>query len=75
MTVEEREKTRKWVNTWKKTGKFLERLRIEEFQRSNRTEVILALSDASESALEFYPPKPTSGLIEMQKLFLKVKKK
>ncbi|MGI8470452.1 MAG: hypothetical protein ACR2N3_18595 [Pyrinomonadaceae bacterium] len=74
MNGDEREKMREYVNRWKETGKFLEKLKLEEFRRSDLAETILSLSDASESALEFYPPKPTSGLIEMQKLFAKLKK-
>jgi hypothetical protein len=74
MTDEEREKLRAWVNGWKETGEVLEKLRREEFRSSNLAETILSLSDASESALFLYPPQPTSGLIEMQKLFMKFKK-
>ena len=75
MTDEEREKMRTWVNTWKETGKFLEKLRHEEFLKANLEETILSLNDASQSALRLYPPKPTSGLIEMQKYFSKFGKK
>ncbi len=32
-------------------------------------ETILALTDACQSALRLNPPQPTSGLIEMQKVF------
>lgn len=74
MTENEREKLREYVSRWQETGEFLEKLKLEEFRRSDLAETILSLSDASESALEFYPPKPTSGLIEMQKLFAKLKR-
>lgn len=74
MHGEEREKLREYVVRWKETGEFLEKLKLEEFRRSNLAETILSLSDASESALQFYPPKPTSGLIEMQRLFAKLKR-
>jgi len=71
---EEREKLRDFVNRWKETGEFLEKLRREEAQNINISEEILSLSDASEAALQMYPPKPTSGLIEMQRLFMKLKR-
>jgi len=74
MTDEEREKLRTWVNGWKETGAVLEKLRREEIHNSNLAETILSLNDASQSALLFYPPQPTSGLIEMQRLFMKFKK-
>ncbi len=75
MTDEEREKMREWVNNWKETGEFLEKLKLEEFRRENLAETILSLSDASESALLHYPPRPTSGLIEMHKILKRMKKK
>ena len=74
MTDEEREKMREWINNWKETGEVLEKLRYSEMLRLNITEEILSLDDASESALQMYPPLPTSGLIEMQRLFKKMKK-
>lgn len=74
MKPEEREKLREYVNRWKENGEFLEKLRREESRNINISEEILSLNDASESALRFYPPKPTSGLIEMQKIFAKIKK-
>ena len=74
MTDEEREKLRAWVNGWKETGEVLEKLRREEIRNLNIAETILSLNDASESALLLYPPKPTSGLIQMQKFFMKFKK-
>jgi hypothetical protein len=70
----EREQLREYVNRWKETGEFLEKLRREEARNINIYEEIMSLSDASEAALRMYPPKPTSGLIEMQKLFMKLKK-
>lgn len=72
---DEKEKLREYVNRWKETGEILENLKREEFKQSNRASIILSLSDASQSAILKYPPLPTSGLIEMQKLFNKLKKR
>lgn len=74
MTNDEREKLREYVNRWKETGEFLEKLKLQEFRRSSLAETILSLSDASESALLHYPPHPTSGLVEMQKILKRLKK-
>lgn len=74
MTGEEKEKMRAWVNGWKEAGEAMEKLRREEIRSLNIAETILSLNDASESALILYPPKPTSGLIEMQRVFMKFKK-
>jgi hypothetical protein len=72
MTEKEKAALKSWVNNWKETGKFLEKLRREEVQNINISEEILSLSDASEAAINMYPPKPTSGLIEMQSYFKKL---
>ncbi len=74
MTDAEREQMRKWVNTWKETGEFLEKLRIEESRKANLENVILSLDDAAESALAKHLPKSSSGLVEMQRIFMKLKK-
>ncbi|MCZ2392016.1 MAG: hypothetical protein LC113_13190 [Acidobacteria bacterium] len=58
-----------WVNRWKETGEALSTLRTEEVWRSDVSAVFLSLTDASEAALLAYPPKPTSGLVEMQGIF------
>lgn len=74
MTDEELERMREWVTTWKETGEILEKLRREEMRDIDITEEILSLSDASEAAIKMYPPKPHSGLIEMQRLLMKLKR-
>jgi hypothetical protein len=74
MTDDVKEKLRQHIQNWKETGKFLENLRIEESRKANLDEVIMSLNDASESALEMFPPIPTSGLIEMQRIFMKQKR-
>jgi hypothetical protein len=74
MTDEERERMREYVNRWKDTGAILEKFRRGAIRNVNIGEEILSLSDASEAALKMYPLKSTFGLIEMQKLFRKLKR-
>ncbi len=74
MTDDVKEKLRQHIQNWKETGKFLEELRIKESRNANLEQVIMSLNDASESALAMFPPIPTSGLIEMQRLFMKQKR-
>ena len=66
---DEKEQLRAWAKTWKKTGKILENIKREEMREVSLPETILALTDACQSALRLNPPQPTSGLIEMQKVF------
>ncbi len=65
---------KRWVETWKKAGPELERIRREEVRRTDTTRAILILNDAFESARIQYPAKPTSGLVEQQAIFKKARK-
>jgi hypothetical protein len=51
----------------------LERLRAEDIRNSNTAAAIEQLSDAFESALRYYPPPATSGLVEQQQLFARLR--
>lgn len=66
---------RSWVNRWKETGELLSNLKRDEFSRSDTSAIFLSLTDASEAALIAYPPKPQSGLVEMQRIFRKLSEK
>lgn len=66
---------RSWVKHWKKTGEVLSELKLDEFRRTDPSKIFLSLTDASEAALIAYPPKPTSGLVEMQRIFKKLAEK
>lgn len=71
MHGEEREKLREYVNRWKETGEFLEKLRREEIRNSNLAEAIGIFDDAFRSALWLEPAEPTSGLVEFHKILAK----
>ena len=74
MTDKEKAAMKGWVDNWKKTGKVMDKLHRKEAKTINITNEILSLSDASEAAIKMYPPKMTSGLIEMQRYFMKLTK-
>jgi hypothetical protein len=74
MKEKETEHLKRYVERWKETGEFLKRLKRIEAKNINISKEILSLNDASEAALKMYPPKPFSGLIEMQRLFMKLEK-
>lgn len=65
----EKEMLARWVENWKEAGKELEKIRREEIRAGSVQETIFALTDAFESAIRHNPPKPTSGLVEQQRLF------
>jgi hypothetical protein len=74
MTEKEQAAVQSWVNNWKETGKVMDELRRKEYKTINITNEILSLSDASEAAIKMYPPTATSGMIEMQRYFMKLVK-
>lgn len=64
---------RQWVARWQKTGPALERIRREELIHTDIRQAIELLDDAFQSALINYPPTATSGLIEQQRWFMRLK--
>ena len=64
-----------WVERWKEAAEVLSALKRDEFRSTDTSAIFLSLTDASEAALAAYPPKPTSGLVKMQRIFRKLSKK
>ena len=68
---EEVELTRQWVRQWEARGAFLERVKRKELREmDNQREIELLLGDYDYTV----PPRaplPTSGLIEMQRYFIR----
>jgi hypothetical protein len=62
---------RRWVETWRKAGPELERLRREELRALDVQRAIALLCGPVDYRLPPRAPKPTSGLIEQQRLFMK----
>lgn len=74
MTPEERVLAKRWAETWKETGPILERLRREELQKVSTVQAMQDLAGAFESAAFSHPPRLTSGLVEQQALFQRLRK-
>jgi hypothetical protein len=70
----EKEMIREWVAAWKRAAPELERLRREEIRRTNTAEAIAQLSDAFEWAMRTLPPRPSSGLVEQQAIFQRLRR-
>jgi len=71
VSKDQRKIIKSWIRRWEENGPALERLRIEEYRRSNLAETLLSLTDITDAALLAHPPKPYSGIIEMQRIFAK----
>jgi hypothetical protein len=64
---------RRWVETWKQAGPELAAIRREEVRTADNAHVVDLLADAFDHAATL-PMRTTSGLVEMQRLFAKLRK-
>ena len=71
MKDEEREKLREYVNRWKETGEFLEKLRRENIRNAILADSIIAFDGVFKSAIFLNKPKPTSGFVEFYRILNK----
>lgn len=69
----EREIMRKWVQTWKEFGPELEAIRLREVRDADNLLTLQLLARAFDQATSSQPPRQTSGLVEMQRLFAKLR--
>jgi hypothetical protein len=72
--MDEREMMRRWVEIWKQAGPELEAIRREEIAAADNYKVVDLLEDAFNAALATRTPEPTSGMIEMQEWFGKLRR-
>jgi len=64
---------RRWIEDWRAAGPVLESVRAEAIQQSDTAAAIEQLSDAFESARREWPAPTTSGLVEQQRLFARLR--
>ena len=69
MTPEQRAQMQLWVDTWKKAGPELERMREEDVRNENTIRAFEAFEGMAFLATRNFPPEPTSGLVEQQRWF------
>jgi len=72
--MDTKESGREFVERWKRVGPLLEKIREEDIRRSDTERDIEAFDDVLEYALSTFPPKPESGMVEMQRLFMRFNK-
>ena len=70
--MDEAEQRRRWVETWKKAGPELEAIRRREIQEADNLKALESLTSAINNAVRL-PPRPSSGMVEMQRLFRKLR--
>lgn len=74
MSDGEQVQARKWVDAWRRAGPELERMRREDIRRADTACSIPAFDGLFELAVRECPPKPTSGLVEQQNCFRRVRR-
>jgi len=62
---------RRWAQAWKEAGPELERLRREDLRRLDPRRAIALLCGPADYRVPPRAPKPTSGLVEQQRWFMK----
>ncbi len=70
----EKERVRQWVRNWEAVAPVLEELRAEAIRHSDTAAAIEQLSDAFESARRHWSPPATSGLVEQQRWFARLRR-
>lgn len=71
--TQERELMRRWVETWRRAGTQLDKIRRCEIQATDTREAIRQLF-GSAAAFQDLPPRTTSGLVEQQAWFAKLRR-
>jgi hypothetical protein len=61
----------RWVETWKRAGEELERIRRQEIRQLDTYRTIELLCGNADYTLPPRAPKPTSGLVEQQSWFIR----
>jgi hypothetical protein len=74
MTDAEKQQLKQWVETWKRAGPELERFRYEELRALTHEQSMAAIQDLLELGYQFARPRQTSGLVEQQRLFRKLRR-
>ena len=73
MALSDEEKNRRWVETWKRAGPELERIKREELRNFRYEDHIETINALIGSALKVGTPRTTTGLVEQQRLFGKLR--
>ncbi|MGQ0640815.1 MAG: hypothetical protein ACT4P6_08625 [Gemmatimonadaceae bacterium] len=74
-TRDELDAGRKWVDTWKRAGKELERIKREELRELDAYRTIAMLCARSGGSLTAtFPPRTESGLVEQQRWFMRARR-
>ena len=72
--MDELELMRRWVDTWRDARPALEAIHREEVRTADNLRVLALLEPAFNHALRTLPPRTSSGMVEMQHWFAKLRR-
>ncbi len=72
-TPEQVAQGKRWVQTWKDAGEAMEALRRRELRELDSYKTIALLCGPADYTREPFAPKPTSGLVEQQRIFSRLR--
>jgi len=76
MTESERKTIKKWIDIWQETGKALQEIKIQELRSDDYYEKNKQLlNEMLQYAYEHRTVRLTSGLVEQQRYFMKLREK
>jgi hypothetical protein len=73
-TPEQIAQGKRWVQTWKNASEAMEALRRKELRELDSYKTIALLCGPADYTREPFAPKPTSGLVEQQRYFSKLRR-
>jgi hypothetical protein len=73
-SVDERELIRRWVRTWREAAPELEAIRRREVREADNLKVLESLEGAFNQAARTLPPRPSSGMVQMQDWFARLRR-
>ena len=72
--METQDTIRRWVEHWRVASAELEAVRNEEIRSADNVQVLAMLEPASNYAVRTFPMREESGMVEMQRVFAKLKR-
>lgn len=71
--MSEQDLIRERIRQWAEAAPTLEALRREEIRTADNRKVLALLESAFNHAIRTLPPRETSGMVEMQRVFAKLR--
>ncbi len=72
-TTPQRDLLQRWVDTWRQAGPELDEVRRREIETADTQEAVRQLFGTDDDPIDIPPPPATSGLVEQQAWFAKMR--